>query len=193
MKIISKQEAVAQGLTSYFTGKACKHGHIALRHVWNSGCSECSRLREPTKSARRRTLHPEKIKEYKRRDYEKRKAKVLASCARYRKENKEARNKYFRQYKKEHSGLVAASNKKRDLAKKNRVPKWLTSDDVWIIKEIYALAALRTKLTKVRWHVDHIVPLQGRMVSGLHTPANLRVVLGKDNLTKSNNLVEELL
>ena len=186
MEIISKQQAKSLGLTSYFTGLPCKHGHIAPRHIWNSGCSECSRLRETTKSAKRRAKHPEKIKEYKRRDYLKRRDKVLASCAKYRAENGEARRAYFKKYKQENNGRVTAGNKKRDLAKKNRTPCWLTADDTWLMKEIYELSALRTKSTGVQWHVDHIIPLQGKKVSGLHVPTNLQIILGKDNIVKNN-------
>jgi hypothetical protein len=56
-----------------------------------------------------------------------------------------------------------------------------------MIKEIYALSALRTKLTGVLWHVDHILPLQGEIVSGLHTPFNMQVIPAIENIKKSNN------
>jgi hypothetical protein len=44
MKIISRQEAIEQKLTRYFTGKPCKHGHIAKRTVSNKSCTECHKL-----------------------------------------------------------------------------------------------------------------------------------------------------
>jgi hypothetical protein len=66
------------------------------------------------------------------------------------------------------------------------MPKWVDSEELWLIKEVYDLAALRTKLFGFSWHVDHIVPLQGALVSGLHTIGNLQVIPGVENMSKSN-------
>jgi hypothetical protein len=43
MQIISRAEAKAKGLKRYFTGKPCKHGHVAERQVFNATCVECER------------------------------------------------------------------------------------------------------------------------------------------------------
>ena len=43
MQIISRAEAIKQGLKRYFTGKPCKHGHVAEREVFNATCVECER------------------------------------------------------------------------------------------------------------------------------------------------------
>lgn len=48
MEVISLNEARAQGLTQYFTGKACVNGHIALRNV-KGGCTQCLRERRMKK------------------------------------------------------------------------------------------------------------------------------------------------
>lgn len=41
--VISRQEALDQGLPTYFTGKPCKHGHVAERRTANKTCVECAR------------------------------------------------------------------------------------------------------------------------------------------------------
>ena len=84
------------------------------------------------------------------------------------------------------SGEVA----KRRAAIGKRIPAWVSEDDLWLIREIYSLRALRQKLTGLKWHVDHIVPLRGLTVSGLHVPNNLQVILESENLLKSNTLSE---
>ena len=43
MQVISRTEAKAKGLRFYFTGKPCKHGHVAERQVFNATCVECER------------------------------------------------------------------------------------------------------------------------------------------------------
>lgn len=70
--------------------------------------------------------------------------------------------------------------------KYSRTPNWLTEDDRWMIREIYALAVLRTKMLGFPWHVDHIIPLRGKNVCGLHVPRNLQVIPGVENTRKNN-------
>jgi len=76
----------------------------------------------------------------------------------------------------------------RRLSKEQRTPNWLNENDIWMIKEAYDLAALRTKLFGFSWHVDHIIPLQGKTVSGLHVPTNLQVIPWLDNIRKHNKV-----
>ena len=67
-----------------------------------------------------------------------------------------------------------------------RTPKWLTLDDHRQIKDLYELARLLSSTTCTPHHVDHIIPLQGENVSGLHCPSNLRVITASENCRKSN-------
>lgn len=75
---------------------------------------------------------------------------------------------------------------RNDHISKFATPKWLTDDDKWMIREIYNLRALRDKLTGIKWHVDHEIPLKGKFVCGLHVPTNLQVLTGADNVRKGN-------
>ena len=63
-------------------------------------------------------------------------------------------------------------------------PAWLSSDDLFCISEIYSLCVLRTEVTGVKHEVDHIIPLYGDGVCGLHVPWNLQVLTKQDNCKK---------
>jgi hypothetical protein len=111
------------------------------------------------------------------------------------------RREYFAQRYKEKKDHILATNKayrvsnpqknaaketKRRAAKINRTPKWLTPDDLWMIEQAYELASLRTKIFGFKWQVDHVLPLQGKIVSGFHVPENLQVIPACVNQKKSN-------
>lgn len=93
-----------------------------------------------------------------------------------------------RAYKQANKGVINATTRRRQAAKMNRTPAWLTDDDLWLMQQAYELAQLRSTLFGFPWHVDHIYPLQGRRVSGLHVPTNLQVIPGADNCRKSNKV-----
>lgn len=61
------------------------------------------------------------------------------------------------------------------------------------IREIYKKARKMTVTTGINYHVDHIIPLNGKLVMGLHVHENLRIIPAHENLVKSNNFIPELL
>lgn len=74
-------------------------------------------------------------------------------------------------------------------ARKTRLAKWLTKADYELIEAKYAMAKWLSETVGVAYHVDHIIPLRGKNVSGLHVPDNLCVMCGTNNLSKGNKWV----
>lgn len=142
--------------------------------------------------ARYTERHPEKVQERQDRYLERHADKVLERdrviSAAYRARHPERVSAFKKRYAQENKHKINASVAKREAAKLQRTPKWLTDDDLWMVEQAYELAAQRTKLFGFAWHVDHIVPLQGKTASGLHTPVNLQVIPWVENLRKGNRL-----
>lgn len=71
--ITTREEAIEKGLTRYFTGKPCKHGHIAERNTVSKNCMECGRLKSrvqyrkdpAAENARRKAQRQAKPEHYK--------------------------------------------------------------------------------------------------------------------------------
>jgi len=205
-KSLARQLAKEQGEITYVPEKPCMRGH-SLRKVSSGDCVECKRqasrlcieanreaynLRKRKERQHRLKQIAEKAKETRKLEsLEKRtmrleKAKINARIWREKNKGNQSVKDAKKKYKLNNPDKQAFHVAKRRALFLKRVPSWLTSDDLWMIKEAYNLAKLRTKLFDFQWHVDHIIPLQGKTVSGLHVPTNLRVVTWKENVSKAN-------
>lgn len=179
--IITRKEAREQGLTRYFTGKPCKRGHICERRVCNALCIECASEYSKSYTVSYYLSNKDRIDSRNRDRYLLNKESIRESNRLYYLDNSEsikARNKLYRD---EHPDVMNALYAKRRAAKLQRTPDWLTEDHYDQIKSIYKEAS-----TLDDHHVDHIVPLQGELVSGLHVPWNLQILTAEENLMKSN-------
>lgn len=173
------QAAQEAGVRYYFTGKPCKNGHVAQRRVSSRQCVECAaeidkrwkekngaRLREMEN--KRRAEDREKFRAYDRSLYwqnpEKYRAKTLRTI-------KKSRAHYTAKKAERHAAFL------------ERIPAWA---DLPAIECVYQEARLASEYFGDRYEVDHIVPLQGKAVSGLHIATNLRIITKSDNCSKSN-------
>lgn len=86
-------------------------------------------------------------------------------------------------WRRTNGAVLAAARVRRRAAEIKATPSWANP---FFVREVYALAALRSKMFGFAWHVDHIVPLRSKLVCGLHVEYNLQVIPAADNMTKSN-------
>src|SRR5665213_988254 len=89
---------------------------------------------------------------------------------------------YMKSYREAHKPQRTAYQIKREAAKIQRTPKWLTKTHFAQIEIFYQSAHDLTKEFGFQMDVDHIVPLKGKNVSGLHVPWNLQVIPHTDNM-----------
>jgi DNA-dependent RNA polymerase auxiliary subunit epsilon len=77
------------------------------------------------------------------------------------------------------------ATKRATRAKQARV-NWSKELTDFIYMEAHSLRKLRNKITSFEWHVDHIIPLKGKNVCGLHIWNNFAVIPKVENLRKGN-------
>jgi hypothetical protein len=102
---------------------------------------------------------------------------------RWRDKNPDRAHQVSKNYRQKNQGAVNARRMKRIAVQRQRTPDWA---DLTAIRIIYKNAASLTRKTGIRHHVDHIFPLQGELVSGLHVETNLQILSAIDNVKKSN-------
>jgi hypothetical protein len=160
MQIISCKDARSVGLKRYYTGKPCKHGHVAERHV-TGGCVVCANADQ----VRYYWQNPERY---------------LAANRRYhqRPDVKERNKLRQRIFYRDNAELCRAISGRCRAERLKRVPSWSETE---AIKEFYANCP-------PGYEVDHIYPLLGETVSGLHVLANLQYLTRAANRSKRNKL-----
>lgn len=143
------------------------------------------RVKETQKNWRdqNRDYNSKRNKDYR----DKNKESIAKRNREYRLANRDEIARKNKEWQQANRGKVNANNSKRRAARLQRTPSWTTEGDVSRIDEIYDARSLISEITGIPHHVDHIIPLQGGRVSGLHTPDNLLIVPGNENLTKYNN------
>ena len=205
-KSVARIVAREKGDLVYTPEAPCARGHT-LRRTSDGTCTECRLIAERARTAANRETYNARKKRERQAHLPELAAKMrtrraqepaeikLGRLERAKVKQREwrAKNPHHagaqaakRVYKQNNTGKVNADTAKRRTAKMQRTPAWLTPDDFWMIEQAYEIAALRTKALGVQFHVDHVLPLQGQYVSGLHVPTNLQVMPWRDNVSKAN-------
>ena len=142
-----------------------------VRNAWHR--ENYAKNKEAIKATKKKykAVNAEDIKVKNRADYEKHRERYLSQKKEYRALNK---------------GKINALNAARKRVIKQQTPKWVGVTEKFFILEAYELSALRTEMFGFSWNVDHIIPLQGKIVSGLHVPNNLQVIPAIENIRKKN-------
>lgn len=105
----------------------------------------------------------------------------------YHQANSEVIKEKVRKWRKENPEKRAAHEAKRRSQKLKATPHWLTEYQHKQIELKYWISQFLADYTGIQHHVDHIHPLQGENICGLHVPENLQILTAKENMSKSNS------
>ena len=180
MQIISRKMARALGFKHYFTGKPCRAKHVSKRYVISGGCLDCQR----DHLKKYRECDREKFNQRTRDRRRQKPEHTIAIRRAWSAENREKIYERNKAYRIANSGKYRAHAMKRVAAKNNATPPWSNLDDILFF---YEEAARLTAKTGIPHQVDHIVPLQGKTVCGLHVVWNLQVLPAVENQSKNNH------
>jgi len=159
--------ALESGSKYYFTGRPCKNGHVCERRTSDRTCRSCARGRGGNWAKENKGKKNELSREWRAR-------------------NPEHTAEYGSRWRTENPDKNRSKAAARRAAKMQRTPSWLSESDKYEIQCKYDEAERLTRETGTLHHVDHIIPLSGEFVSGLHVPANLQVLTAFANLSKGN-------
>lgn len=165
----------------------CKECRKEARVIWQNNNTEKVSASKKKYVEKNREI----IRKKARLKYEENKGIILIERKIWYHENKEIHDGYKKKWIKNNSYKSAFYAAARRVIKANATPSWLKQTDYEFMEVAYAMAKIMTEKTGQKHHVDHIDPLNGKEVCGLHVPLNIRVILAKENLAKGNRLVKE--
>lgn len=173
--------------------------HKGHKDGYASYCKECSKIISKLKYEKNKekilekqaikyAANKEENRKKRREQYYKNKQPYLDRSRKQREEKKEAIAIYKREWTRRNQDKKNASNGKRRAIKIQACPKWLDKDAMLLMDSTYAMARWLSLTCFQSYHVDHIVPLNSKLVCGLHVPWNLQIIPAIQNMSKGNKL-----
>ena len=145
-------------------------------------CKECTLI----DVHRYRSENSEKYKNYYKNYFQETKEHHKENIMKWKKEHPEEFKIIYNRYRDKNPEYMSFKNSKYRTQRKHAMPHWV---DMSEIRKIYKQARELEKLDGVKRNVDHIIPIQGENVCGLHVPWNLQILTESENLKKGNRLI----
>jgi len=129
----------------------------------------------------------EEILEYKKGYYKSNRETLLKKSSEYQRNNKEGTRERVRRYRNTDKGRDNANSQRNHRRRREKHASLGRSFRKQVL-EIYKQSKEISRATGVVHEVDHIIPLLGRDVCGLHVPWNLQIIPREENRAKTNRV-----
>ena len=160
-------------LTDFYRDKNSKDGHIGV-------CKVCKyhkhKARYRENGAKWAAENRERMQELQRKWDEENRQRRIEIGREWRERNPGKSKEFCRDWAQRNKGRIAAHAAARRKRVKRATPAWA---DMLEIVDFYSARP-------EGHHVDHVIPLRGKLVSGLHVPENLQYLPGEMNMRKKN-------
>ena len=158
-----------------FEGNPCKHGHGTTRYLSNRSCVTCRKLWATEYKKANRPRYNELARLYHKANPDAKREERYRNIETYRASR--------RRWKKANKGKVNEQTVRYRTRKANALPAWVDTKE---LQGFYIMAERLSNCLGIPHHVDHIMPLRGDNLCGLHVPWNLQVIPASMNLKKGN-------
>jgi len=137
--------------------------------------------------SRYKERYPDAAKEYR----EKTKERAAETRLAWQRLNSEKVNEKCKDWREKYPEKNLAKAIRYRANKNKRTVSWDKELTDLVIEEASHKCFLMQKITGYAWHVDHVIPLNGKVVSGLHVWNNISVIPAAENMSKSNRYTTE--
>lgn len=167
--------------------KTTEENFLWVKTRYHSWCNECRKEEKRKWYQANAESEKAKAKEFHKTYYPLNKEKISARTVEWQRSNKEKYSAKSRRWYENNKEKSFANSAKYRASKSMACPAWLDEKMMKEIEALYQKAHKISKETGVAHEVDHIVPLRGGIVCGLHVPWNLQVITQFENRSKRNN------